>query len=399
MQLYGKTLKEIFEIFPFQYKVMTIIGALFVVYVLIYVPASFYNRFNKPPQPEELSLRNKPDDLSSVLDPSVAYDEKTNTVVMAYTASSTGSNMRHVRLAETASGKCNSWDYQPSGFDGKSYSLLKTDAQTLFRDGVWRIETPSIVYDPDDVGKEWKLFAYKYFWSPSDTIDNAIKIAKHYGMIVYKYASNPSGEWSTEQWLFSPAPNYPPPPYQQMVKQHLNNKHSDLRDVTSYSRPSVVYKDGYLLMTLSAYTNKDTPNRVVMLASPDHGQSWLYLGAPILETDASSVGDYTRLAGATLMQKKGTVYLAAVLGDEDTRALKNYIFEFKNINKALLKRKRNNALEVANEIDYTQAELGSLGGGFAAYTEACNAGFFTAEQNSESGNFGVFKSHKSPIRK
>lgn len=399
MRLYGKTLKEIFHALPFQYKAITVIGVFFIFYSFSYTYTVISKSFNKPKKPYEIRIMGIPEDFNSILDPSIAYDVNTSDLLMAYTVSQKGSPLRHVRLASTIKGTCESWIYKEKGFEGKSYSLLKTDAQTIFRDGVWRVETPSVVYDPDDEGKEWKLFAYKYFWSSSDEIGKAVEIAKHYGMVVYKYASDPDGEWSAEQWLFSPAPNYPPPPYQRMVKLHLNNLHSDLSDVTSYSRPSVVYKDGYLLMTLSAFTNKETPNRVIMIASPDHGQSWVYLGSPITEHDVSNVGNYTRLAGATLMQQGDNVYLSAVLGNESTRAVKTYIFEFDNMNKAKLKRKSNNNLEVINEIDYTQSVSGTLGGGFAAYTEACRkGGFFIAEQRTEDRNFNIFKSYNSPVR-
>ncbi len=398
MKLYGKTLREIFALLPFQYKAVTVIGVVFIFYTFFYVYGVAHRNLNKPRKIYAIKVVNKPENLSGMLDPSIAYNFKKNELLMAYTASYDASSMRHVRLASGSKGKCTSWIYKGNGFEGKSYSLLKTDAETVFRNGVWRIETPSIVYDPDDEGKEWKLFAYKYFWSPSDDIGTAVEIAKHYGMIVYKYASEANKEWSAEQWLFSPAPNYPPQPYQRMVKLHLNKLHSDLSGVTSYSRPSVVYKDGYLLMALSAFTNKETPNRIVMIASPDHGQSWIYLGSPIAESDVLNIENYTRLAGATLMQKKDNVYLSAVFGDENTRNRQTYIFEFSNINKAKLKRRQDNKLKVVNEIDYTQSISGTIGGGFSAYNEACEDSFFIAEQNAGNRSFKIFKSHKSLIK-
>jgi len=401
VKIYGQGFREIFGKLSWPYKIVVAVGAVFILFVLIYVPAQIFSVNAKPPEAEPLRVSSLRQAASGILDPALAYDPKTKTVWMAYTAEEAsqkdaGESLLHARIANTNGGDCKNWSQAEGGFEAKPDDILAPDGQTAFRTGAWRVETPAIVHDPDDRGREWKLYAYKYFW-PRDSAQR-LAVALHYGMIVYKYSADPAQGWSAEQWLFSPAPDYPPPPYEQMILLHLNRLHPSLRDVATYSRPSVVYKDGALVMILSAFTKGAAPDRVIMIVSRDHGNSWLYVGAPLRKSDLAAIGPYTNLAGATLIEQEGKVYLAAVLGDDYRGGSGTFIFGFDDLAKGVLHRDpKTGAPVLLGQLPLHGAEPGPMGGGFAAYTDACPFGLLTSEQSLGAANFQIFKTYKKPV--
>ena len=405
MKIYGQSFGDIFDSLPWQYKIVVAVGSVFILFVLVYIPAQLLRAGIKPPAVEPLQISSSRQPAAGVFDPSLAYDPRTQTAWMAYTSeeasqNNVGGKLLHVRIAKTSAGpgECKKWSQAGGGFEGKPDDLMAPDGQTVFRSGAWRVETPTLVYDPDDPGREWKLYAYKYFWAQDP--EQTLAVAQHYGVIAYKYATDPAKEWSAEQWLFSPAPDYPPEPYEQMILLHLNRLDKSLQNVVAYSRPSAVYKDGALVMTLSAFTEGSTPDRVIMIVSRDHGDSWLYVGAPLQKFDLSGMGAYTRLAGATLIEEGGKVYLAAVLGDVTKPGLGTFIFGFADLSRGILHRdSKTGAPAVLRQLPLHSKDSGTLGGGFAAYTEACPFGLLTAEQTRGAASFQIFKTYKKPVEK
>lgn len=381
---------------PWQYKIVMVVAAFAVVSIALYIPYLLLHVVTRVPQAAPMEMLSR--DSTGMLDPSLAYDPVQKKVLMAYVAEEAGPVYR-VRLAGAADPDCEIWSRVDGGFEAKRDEILAPDGQTVFRTGNWRIETPALVYDPDDRGREWKLFAYKYFW-PEEP-DQKLKIAQHYGMIVYKYASDPAQGWSPEQWLFSPGVDYPPPPYEQMVLLKLNNLHPSLKDVVTYSRPSVVYKDGALVMTLSAFTDDAaTPDRIVMVISRDHGRSWAYAGTPLRVSDLRGIGPYTVLGGATLVQEAGTVYLAAVLGDASRSGRGTFIFGFDDLARGLLQRDtKTGAPALLKNVPLHSAAPGVMGGGFAAYSDSCRGGLLTGEHSAAPPHFQIFKTYQHPAGK
>ncbi len=292
---------------------------------------------------------------------------------------------------------CSDWvERTEGGIDGKNDDILAPDGQTVLRSGAWRAETPALVYDPDDHGREWKLYAYKYFWTPDPR--DAMQVARRYGLIVYKYASNPFEEWSAEQWLFSPAPGYPPPPYEESILLHLNRLDPSLQNVTAYARPSVIYKGGALVMTLSAFTgDTELPDRIIMIVSLDHGNSWRYAGTVLQQSDLAALDPEARLAGATLVEQGGQVYLAAILGVEKQHGAGTFIFGFDDFSKGLLQRDAKGAPAVLHQMPLPLGGQGSIGGGAAAYNDACNSGMLVTEQVGNSANFQIYHTKIKPI--
>jgi hypothetical protein len=201
------------------------------------------------------------------------------------------------------------------------------------------LKHPLSSHDPGDKDREWKVFAYKYFWS--DDGDKAL--ARYYSMIVYSYAPAVSGPWSKEQWIFSASREVPPYPYNQMIGAQLNDLDASLSDIYFYSRPSVIRLGDALVMSLSGYIRGlDTPDRIIMIASHDHGKSWQYLGTPLRHADVGKVGDYTHIWGASLIKKDEAPYLALVLGSKERTGTGTLVLEFENISAGLLKQDEKN---------------------------------------------------------
>ncbi len=388
---------------PWQYKVVVVVSCVFILFIIVHVPYVLLSSSTKPQKVviKPLKIAGMNPHAVDVLDPSLSYDPITGKSWMAY-AVKVSSNIPgkgvflNVRMASTALKGCEGWIQTKGGFEGKTDDLFGVDGQTVFRSGAWRVETPTLVYDPDDPGREWKLYAYKYFWDNEP--EHVIQVARRYGMIVYKYATDPAGSWSTEQWLFSPASDHLPPPYGQMVSMHLNDLDTSLKNVAIYSRPSAIVKDGMLVMTLSAFTKGMMPDRIVMIVSGDHGKSWKYAGTPLSRSDLVGIGSYTRLSGASLIEQDGTVYLAAVLGDEKQHGQGTFIFAFDNFKKGILRRDPKTGVPVVlNHVPLYRSMAIPIGGGFSAYTDACPFGLLTTEQIPGTKNFHFLRTNIKPV--
>lgn len=400
MKIQGQNLSDILLQLPWQYKIVVAASACFILFTAIYVPYVALH-FSLGPKKNIIQVVKVAGALkaSGMLDPSLTYDARDKEVWMAYTAQENAATMS-VRMAEMRGGtNCREWVARAGGFEAKVDDIFAPDGQTVLRSGMWRVETPALVYDPDDKGREWKLYVYKYFWANDPK--SVMSVAQHYGVIAYKYraaASDDSEDWSSEQWLFSAAPGYPPPPYEQSILLHLNRLDPSLQNVVSYARPSVIYKDGALVMTLSAFTDGLTPDRVIMIVSLDHGGSWRYAGTVLQQSDVSAIDANARLAGASLVEQDGQVYLAAVLGNEQQRGQGTFIFGFDDFSKGALQRDpKTGAPVMLHQIPLPKEGTGSLGGGAAAYNDACASGTLVTEQAGNSSDFQIYRLPLKPI--
>lgn len=396
MKIYGQTLGEVFGKMPILYKMVVVVGSCFVVFSMSFLIYNFYTKTVKMSAPYFMEMENLPKNLYNMMDPSIAFSPNDKVMAMAFTAQSDTNISTRLVLTNHL---CEKWEFKEQGIEGKPDTLIAPDGLSEFRKGSWRVETPSLVYDPDDKGKEWKLFAYKYFWSPNDPLNAAIKIAKYYGVITYKYSSNLyDGVWSEEKWLFSPTQGYPPKPYQTLVSFYLNSLSPDLTNITSYSRPSVVYLNGTLFMGLSAFTNNPYPDRMILLSSSDHGKTWKYLGSPTGKRDAQYIDDAKIFRGANLIKYEDKIYVAAVFGDENSDN-GTTILSFENINSAKINRNpENNSPLVENRFERFARKNDMSNGGFITYADACDRpGIIVSEQNAETGQFKLIRTFEKPL--
>lgn len=395
MIIYGKTLPEIFKLLPIPYKIVVIAGTAFFLFALPYSLHFFFTAGRTTTQVEPVQFTTLDANLG-VLDPAMA--DNGQDILMAHTVLKTvmfnnAKQWAPEVVLERSTKGCRAWSQVANaGFPARQEEVMGPDGLTPLDAGVWASETPALVYDPDDKGHEWKSFAYKYYWTGSEGI------ARLYSFIATRSSPDVQNGWSPEEWLFSASAANPPEPYSKLVRYHLNDFNPELRGLYFYSRPSVIYAGGTLFMSLSAFTaDRRTPNRVILLASTDHGKSWQYLGTPLRESDVATMGAYTTLGGATLLQKDGKILFSAVLGDAHTEGLGVFLMEFEDITKGLLKRDaKTGAPAIAKYYPRNSVSESHTGGGYAAYDALCPQGLFVSEFSEIRKSFQIFKSFKSP---
>jgi hypothetical protein len=399
MKIYGHRFDELYRAFPWPFRMLIIVGSAFLLFIVIHLTI-LGTQHDRRLDPGPVEFKGAP--AYSGYDPALA--EGAGRVVMAFSNiqiignDMSGDYPMAPGVSLAAAGKdCAEWEYLPreGWLQPRQDTITAPDGQTTIAAGVWRYETPGLVYDPTDPdpARAWKLYAYKYMW----TRDNNLIVARRYGVIVARTAADPAGKWSTEEWAFGAKPDYPPPPYQGLVEAELDSLDPSLANVTIYARPSVVDADGTLVMSLSAFTDGRTADRVVMIASDDHGKTWRYLGTPVTAEDAKKLGHAT-LGGATLVKKGGHIYFAAVFGDDKVAGLGTFLFPFADITKGLLKRDAKSGVPVLlGKVPRLSRAPTAIGGGYAAYADACaQHGMLTGEQSGLKQNFQIFRSLKQP---
>ncbi|MHC4916126.1 MAG: hypothetical protein ACYTGB_11620 [Planctomycetota bacterium] len=202
--------------------------------------------------------------------------------------------------------------------------------------GAWWHEVSTLVHDPRDKGKEWKLFWHRYFSrmphkGPED------RILTH-SWIAMKTATNPAGPWSEEVCLLGAGP-LPPPPHRAKVK--VNTLHRDLADMLVFTEPGSLCRDGVIYLSLQAHGAKTMlkPD-TILIASRDHGRTWKYLGTPLRAAEAGRFGGEV-FTGSSLAVDKGRLFLLVcpeVFGKPMVGHRGTVVFEFEDIAKGLLKR-------------------------------------------------------------
>lgn len=367
MKIGDKTFGEIFAELPISQKIVVVVGSAFILFTICYV-TYIVAIFEPPARGPEIARIAKGKNTSGILDPSLSSDGKSKALVYTVVMPEVdGKYSTEVRLS-MGMHNCFNWNEVGSKIESRPDTLIGPDLKTPVTRGVWRAETPSIVYDPADKGREWKIFAYRYFWADNNSL------ARLYGAIVMRTSDSLAAqEWSREEWLFSATADMPPAPYGSGVKQHLNKLSPDLQNVYFYARPSVVMVNDVMVMTLSAFVQgKNTVDRIVMLASSDHGRSWRYLGTPLRDTDLAAMGDFTRLSGGSLFMKDGVLYLSVMLGNAASDSLGAHILDFQDATGAKLRRhQKTGAIAVAAHVPNIKTPPTALGGGALAYHETC----------------------------
>lgn len=386
MKIYGKTLPEIYNEMPSAYKFIVVVSCAAIVLIIGYVSYQLLlvEVTKKNSGPLFLAGRQ---DYKSFYDPAIASNTAADENYLVY------NNMRYniESIPETsidiASSKapCTSWVYKKTLFRSHKDELIAPNGIDMLATGEARYETPSIVYDPQDKGREWKVFVYRYFWAEN------LKFAQRYSMIAMKTSSDPvNGEWSTEEWVLSAAPDFPPSPYQEMVAAHINALDKSLMGFISYGRPSVINVDNTLYMSLSAFTGGMMPEKIILLSSKDHAKSWQYRGTVMSTAQIKKYGDYTKLGGGTLLVENGKLYLAAVFGNKENNGMGTFIFAFDDIAKASLQLS-DGAPKLLRHIKNQSLSPSKNGGGYAAYVDACNHGVMVSELSGVRGTYQIFK--------
>ncbi len=394
MKIYERTLAEVFGLLPWPYKVVVVAGSAFVLFAVLYVASLAFNQTEQDTTPAVVKVSGV-GDISGKLDPAVAVDNQGN-AAMLFTAltSADGRLQTDVRIA-SSSDSCKKWFGDSAVFQSKAEELIGPDGVTPVTTGQWRVETPALVYDAGDKGREWKAYAYKYFWSGD------ARLARLYSLIVSSTAPAPDGPWTSEEWTFSARADMPPPPYADMVKSHLNTLDPSLANVYFYARPSVLSVNDVMLMSLTAFVKgKDTADRVILLASVDHGRNWKYLGTPMTDKDLPQMGAYTSFAGGGLMMDKDTIYLWIVPSDKEINAAGTLLIPFDDVLKGTVQRNAQNGVVVSSRnIPRVSLAPTATGGGFAAYNDQCKTGIITSEFSGVTGQYELIDTRIRPNQK
>jgi len=257
-----------------------------------------------PPQPVQISGEQS---LNGVFDPSLEFVPGSSEGWLAYSAvfgdvQPWGPHVE-THLARTQdAGASFSFVSVVNASEPGTLSLI--DGSTAM--GVWNYEVSSLVYDPDDPGKEWKLFAHKIF-RHTDQNFTTEQNEPAYSWIVLKTAPDPTGPWSAERALLSSGP-LPPAPYN-VIEFAINDldETDSLDALRVYSEPGAFYRKGVLYLSLTGLVDTGS-DRIVMLVSLDHGATWDYAGTPLTNADAIALG-YERFDGSAIAEEAGQAFL------------------------------------------------------------------------------------------
>lgn len=235
--------------------------------------------------------------------------------------------------------------------------------------GVWRNETSTLLYDPDDIAsRRWKLFSHRYPSKPP------YKKGSHLyaeGWIEYRYAIKPDGFWSKPIRLFGNQKN------NGLID--LSALHSDLSNILWYNEIGSIAVDGVIYLSLDASTTPSglgewRKRKVVLISSNNHGKSWRYVGTLTDFNDANHFG-YLIFTGSSLVKKENRLYLLISPSGAKGLFKKNrahdgtMVIEIEDITRAKLKRNANGKLAV---LKWIKPSLQS--GGLSDYDEKNTVG-------------------------
>jgi hypothetical protein len=307
-----------------------------------------------------------------IYDPSIKYSPDGKTGWLAY--SSINGDFKpvgpyvHTHLARSDDhGK--TWHFVKEICRSVDGSLQRPGQDPL--PGVWRYEVPSLCCDPTDRGREWKLFVHKYFWNAQkDRMPD-------YGWIALRTASDPAGPWSEEVPLLGAGPvvlfgllgagQFPREPYHQ-TKVDLNPLSPNLADGVAYSEPGTLVQDGTIYLSLTLL-KPSGPERIVLLASKDHAQTWRFVRVLVDRKDAQALG-YSVLDGSSLAADRGRVFLLASPGTRSDSHDGTVALEFESLCEGRLKRNRDGSpLVAAYFAPQPSLQSGSAGAGQSDYDE------------------------------
>lgn len=170
--------------------------------------------------------------------------------------------------------------------------------------GVWNYEVSSLAFDPDDPGAQWKLFSHRIFRQIEDDFTEEQNLPA-YSWISYRTSAHPTGPWSAEVALLSSG-IFPPAPYDD-VSVAVNALDPSLSDLIVYSEPGAFYHQGTLYLSLTGLKATGA-DRIIVLASDDHGSTWRYVGTPLSNTDGPALG-YLSFDGSAIVADAGKIFL------------------------------------------------------------------------------------------
>lgn len=264
--------------------------------------------------------------------------------------------------------------------------------------GIMKYEVPTLVYHPEDRGREWKLYANKMFWAPRDNktisvdgVTYAYKGNRHSeGLITYRYASDPAGDWSEELVLVANSRKT-----SAIVDPRELSR--DFKKVKGFSEPGSLSKDGTLYLTLTAYTPPRNEDRFIFLmSSRDGGESWEYVGKLLTMEDAKPFG-YELLKASDLAEENGRVFLIVSPSDRSVNYGGAMVFEFEDLSRGKLKRDGAGNLVLVKHVRPPEY-LSRHGAGPATYDPANTNGGIVMSLLDDTGGKPVWRLYDTGAR-
>lgn len=327
---------------------------------------------------ERIHIKN---DVSpnGMFDPAIEYDQK-GIGWLVYSGIEFP-KYTHTELAKTTdNGK--TWTCKKRLHTSKDGTVILKNGKQ--QKGVWRNEVATLLHDPRDLGKEWKMFWHKYFIKPPYKPKHRMF---QFGCIAYSYAKEPEGPWSEEIPLFGAGPY--PTGEQLKTAINLSDLHPDLKNFVTYSEPGVIMENGIIYLSLEGSVSitgmgKWKKHKTFLLASHDHGQTWKYVGTLTNFNDAKRL-NYVLLFSSSLVRIEDNIFLFLVptgaKGFDGTIAV-----EFENIHKAKLKRDKD-----GNLVIYKHLKPSNVIGGPGDFDEKNTNGGFVMGHINKKGMPKVFQ--------
>lgn len=204
--------------------------------------------------------------------------------------------------------------------------------------GRWWHEVPTLVHDPDDPGREWKLFWHRYVSRLPHR--NAEDRLFAFGWIAMRHAPSPDGPWSQEVPLIGAGP-FPPSPFKTVF--NIGDLHPDLKQYIVLTEPGSLYRDGRLYLTLQAVRHPrlgKNKHDIILISSADHGATWQYV-ATVLKSEQAARFGANWYTGSSLAEEDGRIFLLVtpeVAGKPMTGHRGTVVFEFNDVARGTLKR-------------------------------------------------------------
>ncbi|NND65349.1 MAG: hypothetical protein HKM24_05225 [Gammaproteobacteria bacterium] len=339
---------------------------------------------------------------SGIFDPSIEYDTD-GIGWLAYSAVF-GDQAPFGPYVETHLAKSldngKSWQYVGKINESSEGTFKQSDGSVV--EGNWNYEVSTLVYDPEDTGKEWKIFAHRALFLKNQKQGkpgNAHPYTLPSSTVVYRHAPHPAGPWSAAISLFHGKAL--PDSYANDVRINLNKLHPDLSEHVVFSELGSVVVDGVLYLSLSAL-KIDGSDQVILLVSDDHAETWRYVGTLIKRSDAAMFGHHA-FDGSSLVKLKKRLFLLASPMTRNNGANQyngTLVFEIEDISSAKLKRDDRGIPATYYYIEPNQSMWSGNGGGTADYDEQNTAGGIVMSQisiKSAPEIFQVFNSKQNII--
>lgn len=288
--------------------------------------------------------------INGVYDPSVEYDAA-GTGWMAYSGVRAGPEGEVETHIARSTDHGASWQHVTTVNTVSPATAALPNGKTV--KGKWWQEVSTLVHDPADAGREWKLYWHRYITHMPHRTDEDRLFA--YGWIASRHAPSPEGPWSDETALIGAGP-FPLPPYETVFDiRDLGPAYADYIVLTE---PGALQHEGTLYLALQAVRDPARgahKHDIILISSADHGKTWSGAGKP-LNAEAAAAFGATWFTGPSLAVEDGRIFLL-VCPETVSQGMQGHggtlVFEFEDLAAGQLRKDADGAPLVVKQIAST----------------------------------------------